>query len=291
MPRNQNNEKINMVRIPTNPAELTDYLLQAYPTLSKRLQQVARFALDNPNDMALETIAVIANRASVQPSTVIRFAKAFGYSGFKDMQRVYQARLTQNSLSYSERIRLFREENASKSGSADRATEILREFCAANIISLEHVPDSVDPQTLSKAVELLVSAEAVNVLAVRRGFPVAWYFTYMLGHLDCPVHLLDGSGGMLREQANAIRSAQVLVAISFRPYASETADIAAMAASREVSVVAITDSRLSPLAKIANVCLEVKDPELHGFRSLTASMCMVQSLAVGVGLELEARRA
>jgi len=36
---------------------------------------------------------VIARRASVQPSTVIRFAKFFGNSSFKEMQRAYQARL------------------------------------------------------------------------------------------------------------------------------------------------------------------------------------------------------
>ncbi|MCH1932431.1 hypothetical protein L9G16_19990, partial [Shewanella sp. A25] len=35
------------------------------PSLSPRLRQVAEFALTHPDDMALETIAVIAERAKV----------------------------------------------------------------------------------------------------------------------------------------------------------------------------------------------------------------------------------
>ena len=283
-------ESEEMVEIPANPGELRERILEAYPTLSKRLQQVARFALDHPNDMALETIAVIARRASVQPSTVIRFAKSFGFSGFKDMQRVYQARLTQDTSSYSERIRLFREQNVRKAEAGNTAWEILREFCSANIISLEHVPGGIAADALDAAVDLLVKADAINVIGLRRSYPVASYLSYMLSHLDCAVQLLDGVGGMLRQQMRAVRPSQVLVAISFNPYASETADMAALAVEQGVPLLAITDGPLSPLADLASVCLEVRDPELHGFRSLTASMCLAQSLAVGLGIELDARR-
>ena len=52
-----------------------------FPQLSRRLKQVAEFAIANPNDMALETIATIARKAEVQPSTLIRFAKYFGFDG------------------------------------------------------------------------------------------------------------------------------------------------------------------------------------------------------------------
>jgi DNA-binding MurR/RpiR family transcriptional regulator len=46
--------------------------------LSKRLQQLAEFALDHPTDMALRTVAQLAAEAGVQPSTLIRFANGFG---------------------------------------------------------------------------------------------------------------------------------------------------------------------------------------------------------------------
>ena len=67
--------------IPQSFDELVTVISSNYPKLSRRLQQIAHYALANPNEIALETIAIIAQRASVQPSSLIRFAKTFGYGG------------------------------------------------------------------------------------------------------------------------------------------------------------------------------------------------------------------
>src|SRR5690349_8809388 len=77
--------------------------------LSKRLKVIAEYALRHPNDMALETIAVIAERARVQPSSLIRFAKAFGYDGFSDMQQVFRSRFLDRTPSYHDRIQALTE--------------------------------------------------------------------------------------------------------------------------------------------------------------------------------------
>ena len=59
--------------------DLKDAVSALYPTLSKQLQQIARFALDRPNELALGTVAGIAEAAGVQPSALIRFANALGF--------------------------------------------------------------------------------------------------------------------------------------------------------------------------------------------------------------------
>src|SRR4051812_6074555 len=85
--------------------DLRNEIAARYGDLSNRLQQIARFALDNPDDMALKTIAVIAEQAGVPPSAMIRFAKAFGFEGFSDMQRVFRSRLVDRAPRYRDRIR------------------------------------------------------------------------------------------------------------------------------------------------------------------------------------------
>ena len=47
---------------PTTAEEFRALLLERYDGLSKRLKQVARYVLDEPNELALETLAVIAER-------------------------------------------------------------------------------------------------------------------------------------------------------------------------------------------------------------------------------------
>ena len=49
---------------PTTADDLRSEIVRRYEGLSKRLQQIARYILDQPNDVALETLAVIAQQLS-----------------------------------------------------------------------------------------------------------------------------------------------------------------------------------------------------------------------------------
>lgn len=273
-------------RAPTTPGELQSRILNDYEALSDRLQQIARFAIDHPNDMALNTIAVIADKAVVQPSAIIRFAKAFGFAGFSDMQRVYQIRLAESVPSYSERIRRLREDKHDH-GDEPSVYGMLQEFCEVNTVSLEHLPAAVSPAELDRATAMLARARTAHLCGYRRSFPVVSYLAYALGRIDCDANLLDGIGGMLDQQTARLAQDDVLIAVSFHPYAPETVDTVARARASGCPVVVITDSPLSPIATQADVCFEVHDAELYTFRSLTASLCLAQALAVGVGLRLE----
>ena len=63
--------------VPATAEELRAAILERYDGLAKRLQQIARYVLDEPNELALETLAVIAERSGVQPSAIVRFTAAY----------------------------------------------------------------------------------------------------------------------------------------------------------------------------------------------------------------------
>lgn len=267
---------------PSNPEQLQAEISARYDGLSDRLQLIARYALDYPNDMAMETIAIIAERAQVQPSALIRFAKAFGYSGFSAMQKVFRHNLRERSPSYSERARLFweRREDLAHPLPAD----VLREFASASSMTLEYLNNTLPGEQLNEAVELLAKARIIHIVGQRRSFPVAAYLAYAINHSDHPAQLLDGSGGMLGEQLRLLDPQDVLIAISFHPYAPETANAVAQTVARNIDIIAITDSAVSPIAQQASVCFKIKDAEVRGFRSLTASMCLAQTLVVSLAV-------
>jgi DNA-binding MurR/RpiR family transcriptional regulator len=251
------------------------------------LQQIAEYALENPNDMALETVAVIAGRAAVHPSSLIRFGNAFGFEGFSDMQRVFRSRLVDRSPSYSERIRTLR---AAPDGGTGSAAESLDHFAEAGIRALEHLREEIRPESLEAAIEILAGAEIVHIVAQRRAYPVAAYLTYALSHLDCRALLLDGVGGMLGEQVHTMAPGDALLAISYEPYAQDTIKAARAAKESGIPIVAITDNPLSPLSPLAAVSFEVEEAQLQDFRSLTSSMCLAISLVVGLGGRLAGER-
>lgn len=249
--------------------------------LSPRLRQLAEFALRNPNDMALETIAVIAARAQVPPSSLIRFASAFGYDGFSAMQRVFRSQLVERTTDYAERIQALR-----RTADGSSPASLLDRLAEAGIRALEHLRGTTPPEQIEAATALLAGAEAIHVVGQRRAFSVAAYLAYALGQLGARTHLLDGVGGMTQHQANFMTPRDVLVVVSFAPYAPETMAVAQQAHERGPPIVVLTDGPLSPLLPLARVAFEIEDAELQDFRSLSATMCLALALVVRLGQRL-----
>ncbi|ANG63411.1 Fe-S cluster assembly protein HesB [Marinobacterium aestuarii] len=274
-----------MNAVPQTLADLKSAIADQHSVLSKRLRQVAQYVMDNPNAIAFGTVAVIAKDASVHPSTLVRFANAFGYSGFSEMQRLFQQKLIQESPSYTERIRIAREELGDDS--RDTPLQLLSQFAGASAVALDQLCESISEEDLERAVDILAAAEATHVVGVRRAFVVATYFAYALRHIDRRAYLIDGVGGMYAEQGGAIGKRDAIIATSFHPYAPETQDVAKAAVERGVPLILITDSQLSPLAALASVCFVVRDAEVHGFRALGSTLCLAQALSISLAYRVD----
>ncbi len=88
-------------------------------------------------------------------------------------------------------------------------------------------------------------------MGARRSFAVASYLTYALQHTDKRVELVSGMGGMFEGQMRGLRPGDVMLVVSFSPYAEESLQCARLAAARGGRVLAITDSQMSPLAALS----------------------------------------
>ncbi|AVJ19719.1 MurR/RpiR family transcriptional regulator [Serratia rhizosphaerae] len=269
---------------PTQLSLLQDEIRHRYETLSKRLKQVARYILDNSNSIAFDTVASIAAQASVPPSTLIRFANAFGFSGFNEMKQVFRQHLMEETVNYTERARLFRQTSTDDNAAPENPAEILNVFTMVNAQALQQLPAQIDGAQLEKAVELLKNAENIYVIGLRRSFSVASYLTYALRHLERRAFLIDGLGGMFTEQLGMVKPKDVVIAISYSPYAREALELVELGAKQGAQQIAITDSQVSPLAAFSDVCFVVREAQVDGFRSQVASMCLAQTLAVSLAL-------
>ncbi len=265
--------------------ELKETIAQAYPTMSPQLQRLSRFVIDRPHDLALGTVAAVAQANEVQPSSLIRFANALGFTGFSQMQQVFQSHLVERSTPYRERIARMRQ------GSKAKGADVLHDFVGDAVNELHHLEENVPAGTLNAAVKMLARAAQIHVLAQRRAFPVACYLAYALNQLELRAQLLDGLGGMLNEFAHSIRPGDVLLVASFRNYSPAVVDTALACRRRGVKVVAITDSPLSPLKPAADVCFVLGDDSQQPFRSLVGPLCLAQALIVSTGHHLAAAAA
>lgn len=281
----------NAAAYPETYDQLEKAIIEQFPSLSKRLQQIASHALDNPSELALETIAAVSQRAGVQPSSLIRFAKVFGFSGYSDMQRVFRLRLTDAMPDYKERLKSLNGTEAQGEEAKD-VNALLDQFVEADVVGLRRLQQNKRLGTLlDQAFKLITDSDTVYVVAHRRSFPIACYLAYALSQMNVKNVLVDGVGGMFMQQVGHASSRDVIIAISSKAYSPDVAQVVRDSKQRGVKIIAMTDSPLSPLAEHADVSLEVQQAAVGLFRSLAVTMTLAVTLIVGLGRAVEAKRA
>ncbi len=262
-------------------------LAAEHHALSPRLQDVGTYVAAHPQSIAVDTLAQIAKRAGSHPSTLVRFAHHFGFNGFSELQQLYKQHVHDHfaAVDYGTRIRNLRPGN---DDSLVTATGLLNEFTDANLLSLERLRAEIDTDSLNRAVELLDDATRIHVCGIRRAFPVAMYTSYALSLMGLDCRAIDGLGMMQASQTNTFRSGDLLLAITFRPYAEEIQDIIKIAHHNTTRIVLLTDALDAPSADKADVVFAVQDAEVRSFRSLNASLCLAQTLCIALGYRREA---
>ena len=263
--------------------ELRGAIAQRHPALSGRLQQIAEFVLDHPTEVALGTVAEVAERSGVPPSAIVRFAHALGFGGFTQMQQVFRSRLVAG-VAPSYKARLARMKHEEKSILGRKPAAVLGQFVAEAQSALLALSQSAHARELEAATGILAKARDIYLLGLGGSFPVATHLAYVLRKLGRRVVLLDGIGGSIHEQSHPATSEDALVAISFRNYYPDTARLFPELVARRVPAISITDSLLSPIVEGATVVFEIQDMPEPALRTLVAPMCLVQALAIGLDL-------
>jgi DNA-binding MurR/RpiR family transcriptional regulator len=271
---------------PGSYEELRAVLSSGSVRLPKQLRQVAIHLSQNPSDVALGTVAEIAQNAGVNPSALVRFAQNLGFLGFSDLQEVFKDYVKINWPEAQER--------PARGGAPRHAKEpdfqIIAGLVKASAASLTRVPEKIDLATFGRVADMMGEAETIYLVGSKRAFPVTTYMALALSQLGVKNSLIDNVGSTAFEQIGFASSRDVALAISFSPYNSITPALAATAGQKGATVLAITDSPLSPLAPLSRAWIEINEAAFGGFRSLAATMAVGMSLVLAVAQRRDKRR-
>lgn len=244
-------------------------------SLPKRLRQCADYVTQNPDRVAVSTVAEFAQAAGVQPSAVMRFCQELGFSGFSQMQRLFREEYSRKWPDYATRL-----QNLRRTG-GDGPAALVAEFVEAGRTSLENLTNTVDVAMLERAVDILAASPLIHLVGYRRAFPVASYLAYALEKMGVPCILHTAVGHL--PSRPALRPGDVVLAITFAPYSAETVAFAEAARAGGHEVVALTDSLSSPLQRLGVVPLLVSEVDVGAFRALSATFALALGLVVAVG--------
>jgi DNA-binding MurR/RpiR family transcriptional regulator len=266
---------------PDGPADyeaLVTLLESRYEALTPSWKKLANRLLTDPEGCAFLTTTDFAQLVDVNESTVVRFAKSLGLSGYPALVQLCRARLRGTTQLIDRFQRL--EHKANSVGS------ILEETARQDIENITRTFAMVDSDDWKRAVRTIARSERVYIIGLRKCYTVSYLLSFLLRLLREDVYLLDPRQGMLPEDLRRIGEDSAVIAISIYRYSRDTVRVAEHARQVGATTIALTDNYASPLARLADVTLPVDLASLSVLRSLTAMVSLTQALVADVAAEL-----
>lgn len=252
-------------------AAISKAITDGYPGLSPQLKLAARHVLDRPDDVALMSMRALAAAAGVHPTTMVRLARRFEFDSFNDFRNLFQKRLRGHPSDYARRARDLQSR-------ADGPADLVGEVMAKALGNLRASFEINGAERFAAAATQILAGKRVFVAGLRSCYPVAFYFHYVYRVFRDNGVLLHGQGGTFTDELRAFTSDDVLVAVSFEPYAKETVLAADYARSLGGASVVITDSLVSPLARNASQVLLIENESPSFFHSVAPAMSAMETL-------------
>jgi DNA-binding MurR/RpiR family transcriptional regulator len=215
--------------------------------LGARAAKALAGIVESPGQTAICSISEVAASVGVNASTLTRLSKRLGYSGFNEFQDVFRQHVTDQQHFYSEQARrLLR--GGGKAAPSRTIAERIAEDETANIAG---ALQDLDADALGGAAQLLIAARRVRAYGARQMHAVAYFLSYGLGMLRSDVGLLGSSEHGMAHGLAQLERGDALIVVGCSPNTRGTVDTARTAAGEGMDVIALTDSRASPLAAVA----------------------------------------
>jgi DNA-binding MurR/RpiR family transcriptional regulator len=249
---------------------LTQLLDSRFESLSPELQRAARWVREHPAELGLQSMRQSAQAAGVSPATMTRLARGLGLDSFEAMRRPSMAAFARSVARGSD----FTVEALSVVAADDTQVR-MRQAQADNLASVHS--RNTEAQ-LRAAAQSILAARDVFFLGFRASFGIAYHLHYCCDWLRPSVRLATDSGGAWVDQVLALTPDDLLVAVSQAPYTRQTVEAVKAAQQQQVSVLALTDSTFSPLARLAQQSLLFEASSPSFFHSMTGAQALAETL-------------
>ncbi|MET7831972.1 MurR/RpiR family transcriptional regulator [Micromonospora sediminicola] len=245
--------------------------------LTPTQRRIAHCLVRHAGAAAYLSAAEVAELAGVSQPSVTRFAMALGHDGYPALRR---------------RLR-----ELTAAGATDPAAgNALQRAVHAEMENLDRLAAQLaDADRIAGVGRMLAASRPLPVLGLRAAAPLAAYFAYFAAKVHPDVRVLDDGGSLLADRLDqaVAAGATALLAFVLPRYPRETLDALREAADAGLTVVAITDSPVSPAADHADVVLPAAVGadlvfDLHT-APMTLAMVVLQAICDAAPAETQTR--
>lgn len=256
--------------------DLSAKLSELLPELSKGHKKIAEFILDHYDKAAFMTASRLGTIVGVSESTVVRFATVLGYEGYPELQKALRE-YTSSKLTSIQRMDVMSDQLEGE--------DLLTKVMNFDIDQIRHTLEETDKEDFYETVDILCNAKTIYVIGARSAAVLARFLVFYFNIMVDNVRLIHTtSTSEMFEQIINIGKDDIMIGISFPRYSKHTVKAFRYAKENGAQVIAITDSRTSPIAENADHLLLARSDMASFADSLVAPMSLINALITAMSM-------
>lgn len=244
--------------------------------LSKPQQRIATFVLENPFKVAISSIEEFASDIGMSTATANRFVKALGYSGYP----LFRQDLIKGFESALAAVNRLKKDKQNTNSSPEIFSHVLSET-QKNIALTQQ---TINRASCKKAINMILNAPRIFIL----GFGSSAYLSRLMERRLFPynqmVTSLSTEGGVseVARRLTLSKKNDLVIAISFPRYLSDTIQLAQDAKKRGANILAITDKITAPIVPHAHCSLYAHSHTEYGQNSEATTLALIEAILAAI---------
>lgn len=221
------------------------------PELAENQKKIAKCILDNPESILSISSSQFAEDAGVSQSAIVKFSQKIGMKGFPALKIAISEELSRNNLFISYPHKALHNSISSEDSLMVMAQKLAHEKTASIMETTRKINFSVFQQVIS----LINTAQCVQIVGIWGSGLTAKDLSYKLQKIGI-MTLVEADLHVQIAAALTLTPKDVQIVLSFTGRRKDMRIAATVAKAQGATVIAITGSKVSPLAKIADYVLE-----------------------------------
>ena len=258
---------------PAGISAMYQQLSERLAGLSSTRQEIIRPVLQNPRELVLLNVRALAYWAGTNPATLLRTIHALGFPTYKGFQRYL------HELSGFQATSLDTARAGSKT--ATGAAGLVEASLERHQQNLNALIKHFDPARAVALARRMYNAGKILLLGGDMAAPAVQYMEYQLTVVGLPVSA-STTPGRTFHVTRAMGKRDLLIAISFGRGLRQTVEGLQSAKQKGSYTVGITDSFLSPLARLSHECFITPAETVSFAASHMTVIALIDSLSAAL---------
>ncbi len=260
----------------SNNPNVIKNIQDSYSSLSKGQRIIAEYMINHYDKAAFMTAASLGKILNISESTVVRFANALGYTGYKELQKELQE-LIRNKLTTVQRINLSDEFDSNGSTFA--------KVIEKDIENMKKTLSEIDQVSFNKAIKETISAKNIYIMGLRSSSFLSGYLSFYLNFIFNNIRNISPGANDIFEQIAKANKDDVIICITYPRYSKRTLEALEYAKAKGCRIISFTDSLISPASSRSDITIIARSDMISFVDSLVAPMSLLNAFIIALGNE------